>query len=766
MSAAGSTTYFKRTETGVVIHADVRLLADMLPATGLGVTVTCKVGSKSHGDDWLLDFTTPSALVFSDTAALKTLSMPEFNPTDFPAVFRAEIDFTKITNLLKGDSLCVAFQVSGGHPPPPSLEILVEGLLGSIADNVLATADLVESQRGEHTWQGDNWYVAPNIGSDTNDGSRDFPFQTLPVAIAAAGDGTHDVIHLVADLGSGVTEMLVSSTITVNKRYLFIRGLGGDFRIKRTNNGDVINVTANGCELSGFRVETHTTGNGIAVNVSNGVSIVDFVKVRKLQVDHSQGDAICVLNGTNCRIEDNLLRDTGAGGSGHGIVIDGIVTGGSHNHVERNRIYDTLGDGIRVTGANSNHTVIRRNIIDDSTGAGINIVAGSSAHLILNEPANNAGGDILDTGTGTHQHNNDHWATGDDASALKYNGAVHFDDINGVAGAAFGVNGIEGNPTSVEADLLTLFGLSGLRHAKVRAGVLTLTAADWSNTQLEADGEGPQLFPAAATDCAGCDFMNFTVIGVVPTAGGTVNMFGGAVVNATWGGGEIKNAGMFGVLTVSGGGASGLIFTNCYSQATAATPFILDLNSENRQAIFQRWSGDMTLRNQTNATARSFIDMAGGTLTIENTCTGGTVIVTGTPGVIIDNSGAGCTVIDATATSVPPNAAVIADAVWTEVLAPHIATSGSAARAFAIIKGFLLGNYVLDGGFGAAEVARDINLFATGTRLRVFDSQGNVPLAGGLGETTGLLATIDMSGVPHSLSPSLVGFVRSTLTET
>ena len=113
-----------------------------------------------------------------------------------------------------------------------------------------------------------------------------------------------------------------------------------------------------------------------------------------------------------------------------------------------------------------------------------------------------------------------------------------------------------------------------------------------------------------------------------------------------------------------------------------------------------------------------------------------------------------------------PTSASIADAIWTEVLSPHADVSGSAARAFSVIKGLLLGNYTLDGGLGEVEVQRNGNGFPIVSRLRVWDSSVNTPAVGGGSETPGLLGTVMMTGAPHTEFINLSGFVRALLTET
>lgn len=268
--------------------------------------------------------------------------------------------------------------------------------------------DIVESHRGAQTHQNDVWYVSPNDGSDSNHGKRDAPFATTQAAIDAASP--HDTIFLLADAPAGLTTETTASKITINKRYLFIRGPGGDYRIQATAPGDLFEITADGVELSGFRAETAATGAGRAITLT----AVDYARVHNVMIDVSRGDAILVNNCNYCQIHHNVLRGAGLSGAGHGIHIDSSGAD-ADNHVEYNRIYNTQGDAVRITGASTDHTVVCDNKIDGSSGWGVNVVAGSNTVVCENALHNNNGlhGDdaINDGGTDTHIHNNDDYAT-------------------------------------------------------------------------------------------------------------------------------------------------------------------------------------------------------------------------------------------------------------------------------------------------------------------------------------------------------------------
>lgn len=266
-------------------------------------------------------------------------------------------------------------------------------------------ADLVESQRGAHTWQGNYFYVDP-VNGDTHAngarGGRSDPYSLVQDCLDnAVTDSNHDVIFLVAGSGAGATTL--TEDVTINKRYTFLRGPGRDFNWTRAGAGDTIMITADGVEVSGVQIFTDSIGVGNGIEISSA----DFVKIRKCWLNDTQGDAINISNSDNVQILKNHLQYSGQSGAGHGIVIDSA--GGSSNFpiIEDNVLHHVAGDGIKLLGGNVDHPLIRNNVIHDCEGYGINVGGGVvEAYLIDNKLADNDSGDINDQGTDTALHNN------------------------------------------------------------------------------------------------------------------------------------------------------------------------------------------------------------------------------------------------------------------------------------------------------------------------------------------------------------------------
>jgi hypothetical protein len=266
-------------------------------------------------------------------------------------------------------------------------------------------ADIVESQRGSHTWQGNVWYVDPVNGNDTTgNGSRSEPYATVTKAHASATDNNHDVIFLVAGNTGGQTTL--TEQVTISKNYLFIRGPGRDFYWNYNANGDVITITGVGVELSGFVVQTHTAGSGDAINVSG-----DFCRIHNVWIEYARQYGIYIENADWCQIHDNTIFNTGKDAASAGVYV--FQSGGGtalHNKIFDNSIEDNTGAAIEVAGATED-VVIKHNNIHGSSTWGVLIGAGAvTTGVYANVFSENASGDISDSGTDTYTQNNEQWA--------------------------------------------------------------------------------------------------------------------------------------------------------------------------------------------------------------------------------------------------------------------------------------------------------------------------------------------------------------------
>lgn len=287
----------------------------------------------------------------------------------------------------------------------------------SLAENVGALASfaqadrnaaLIERGRGGHTWSGEVFYVDPINGDTIANGAKGTkagPLSTVQECHdSLVVDNRHDVIILVP--GSAAGETLMTEAVTISKRYVFINGPGRDFRWTRAGAGDTISVTADGCELSGFQLETAAVGAGNGVTVSSA----DFVSIHDVFVDGTQGDAINISNSFNIRIENNDINMSGVGGSGHGIVVDPAGGSSDEINIRHNHISSVTGNGIWIKGASVNGSNVVANEIHDCTGWGLIIEEDVIATFVArNEWGNNGNGNFSDSGTRTIDLNNQQW---------------------------------------------------------------------------------------------------------------------------------------------------------------------------------------------------------------------------------------------------------------------------------------------------------------------------------------------------------------------
>lgn len=388
-------------------------------------------------------------------------------------------------------------------------------------------ADLGESRRGFHTWQGNVFYVDPVNGNDANAGTRAAPRATIQsVHDDLVTDSNHDVIILLAGAAAGVTTHTVAATTTLSKRYLYIRGPGRDFIITRTGAGDTITITADGMEISGVQIGTAATGAGDGINATDA----DFHRIHDCWFLDTQGDGIHGNRVEHTRIHDNHFLGTGVGGSGQGVHISGTGGAASNNAIFDNEFADTAGTAILVENGTILNTQIFRNTIHGATGWGIDIGGASTDAMVYeNVLGGNSSGNIQDGGTTSVLRNNEQWAKAgairddldDDFTAVQKSSInvevdnaldtaipgsptansinermtfvddrvaymdahVHIDTVGGTAGTTKGTHGTRSTPSSNLADSVTLAAALGIQeyHLLGMSSILLISAhSNWT----------------------------------------------------------------------------------------------------------------------------------------------------------------------------------------------------------------------------------------------------------------------------------------------
>lgn len=391
--------------------ANITTLPDVAPDSSKAVKVSLSA-SEMNGDNVCVVFSDAAGAEWCDYVINIRPTARGLKDLAFPTVTGRSIDVTANGNV----------GIDWGNIDNPSTAQALSAT--EISSKLfLQTMDIIESQRGGHTWRGNVYYVSPNLGNDTTgNGSRLLPYATVTKALTAVTDSNHDIIFLVPDASPGPTTL--TENVTISKRYVFIRGPGRDFIWTRSGAGNTITVNADGVELSGFRVNTAVTGSGYGIHITGA----DFCKVRKVWCENTRGDAIHIDDSANVIIEDNTLELSGQSGNGHGITVDASNGNSSYCRILHNNIMDVAGDGIRLIDTGGSGTieniVVMGNVIHGSSEFGINISGTDvvDAMIIDNRLGNNDSGNISNTGVNTILVNNEQWYSNE-------TGGSHYNEI-------------------------------------------------------------------------------------------------------------------------------------------------------------------------------------------------------------------------------------------------------------------------------------------------------------------------------------------------
>lgn len=295
---------------------------------------------------------------------------------------------------------------------------------------IQAIFSLIESQRGSHTGKGQLIFWDPLAADDTGSGlvfhepKKTYNFNGAGGVHSLMTANSHDIIIGLPNPAGGPT--VVNEYFENNKAYNFFRGPGRDWQFKATHNEScAVVLSAEGCELSGCRVETKTTGSQDAICASG-----DFAKIHRAWVDYSRGSGIKIDNASSCELEDFVIQDSAQGGSGHALHILGDTSLTTRNIIGSGEIFENGNggggaDGIRVDGANCEHNFIHGGshalLIHDNTGWGIQNVNGAT-HTIIVGPTVHVGhndlGDVKVDATSVAE-NLSQWGTAESLALLQ-----------------------------------------------------------------------------------------------------------------------------------------------------------------------------------------------------------------------------------------------------------------------------------------------------------------------------------------------------------
>lgn len=309
-----------------------------------------------------------------------------------------------------------------------------------------------------------------------------------------------------------------------------------------------------------------------------------------------------------------------------------------------------------------------------------------------------------------------------------YDGAVNVADYGIVGVPAVGVDGTLDSPIKAGANVRTLS--DTLKTRKIRYldnEIHVLDAVSWDGYQFEGDGNALATVTVdGGTSFNGASFKNLIVQGEFP-GGVDVVYFENVGLQNEVGLPLIAvflRCGLSDFFFYTGGVA---IFRDCFDSVTPGNPFVLciDGNAIATTIEFRRFAGQMRIDLMTAGGAID-INLNSGTVTVDATCTNGSIKVYGT-GRVINNS---ALVIDTSE---------LIDSESLAILRAHKDA------------------YVLDGGPGAANVVLDAEgLLLTG-RVRAFRAPAEAAAAtkGAANGADGEIFAGDVTGVNTGVAGAL-----------
>ena len=327
--------------------------------------------------------------------------------------------------------------------------------------------DYIEFQRGHHTGKGNTYYVDGVGGNDTTgDGTRALPYKTITKALTVVTSNNHDVIILLPNASGGPTTITEAATINVTKNYVQIRRPGRDVRVLGASgaNKDVFNITANGVELSGFRVSTQaTSSNGVTI-----ASAADFVWCDRLFIDSPSQDGIQLNVANNCRIQECWIFSAGR----DGVRISSGAGSGKHNQVTNTQIRAAVGSGINATGTDAANCIFDNNIIRECA-VGITLAAGADNCSVVRNIITNNTTNVSDSATGTNREWNSYT---DILSVPTVTGSVGSVAANGITAASIATD-------AIDADAIAATAVTEIQSGLATAASIATLQADTDDIQ-------------------------------------------------------------------------------------------------------------------------------------------------------------------------------------------------------------------------------------------------------------------------------------------
>lgn len=216
-------------------------------------------------------------------------------------------------------------------------------------------------------------------------------------------------------------------------------------------------------------------------------------------------------------------------------------------------------------------------------------------------------------------------------------GRVYIDTGMGSAGTQYPLGTIT-DPVSNATDGFAINDNRGLADRYLLKGAVTFSSEaldnhDWLGTTIPND-----TINFGGSTAAGSHFERLKLSGA---ATGVYTARECILANVSGFNGFLFGGAIAGTLTLAAGEAH---IVNVHAAAAGTNTVTIDCNGVDVDVFLPGWEGGLIISNHSHANAETAIDAKSGNVTIDSSCTAGTIVVRGVA-MLTDNSGAGCTVI-------------------------------------------------------------------------------------------------------------------------
>lgn len=241
-----------------------------------------------------------------------------------------------------------------------------------------------------------------------------------------------------------------------------------------------------------------------------------------------------------------------------------------------------------------------------------------------------------------------------DIEYASFNGGVSININSSNVGTAFPV-GTPRQKVNNFIDAIAIANSRGFDRLYLSQGITTLDSAlDYSGFAIEGEGTNTtSIIVPMGTITNNTTFSELSITGVLD---GYSHLEECLIYDLIYISGFIHNECVLaGTLTLNGNAT----INNTSSSIVGTTPSI-DFNNGSASLAIRKYAGELLLKNKTNSSGTVSIDMNSGIITIDSSCTAGTITIRGV-GQVIDNSNG--SIVDTLGLINPQN---VAEATWND----------------------------------------------------------------------------------------------------